>query len=289
MPEPVHEEIVLHASVYPIAWRFIAAVFYAVSRASLFVIMAMILIGFAISPPLLVRLILAFSLLPGLAAALIRWAFVVDIYVREGMLILHRRGIYRRGLKVEVACEKTERIAPWRIPLPGPGISLWMSSADRRGYSLQTNNPDKIMHAIGAEEEAPADDTTHPSVIYAQAKRIAGFSSWHHIFFKFGIFPLLPAIILFRLHQYVAHGGMFGQYYLHGLQPYLSTFAYYWIIVLIYLLLYASIWRALSEVASLLAAHYAPSRAVMVRRWSERGIMILYYGGVPVLMAMRFL
>ncbi len=289
MPEPVHEETVLHASVYPIAWRLIAAVFYAVSRASLFVIMAMILIGFAISPPLLVRLILAFSLLPGLTAALIRFAFSVDVYIREGMLILHRRGIYRRGLKVEVDRGKTERIAPWRIPLPGPGISFRLSSSDRRGYTLQTSNPEEIMHVIGAEEGTPADGTPHPSVVYAQAKRIAGFSRWHHIFFKFGIFPLLPTIILFRLHQYVAHGGMFGQYYLYGLKPYLSTFAYYWIIVLIYLVLYASLWRALTEGASLLAAYYAPSRAVMVRRWSERGTMLLYYGGVPLLMAMRLL
>ncbi len=289
MPEPAHEDAVLYASEYPIAWHLIAAVFYAVSRASLFAIMVMILIGFAISPPLLIRLILAFSLLPGMAAALIRFAFAVDVYIREGMLILHRRGLYRRGFKMTVDRGKTERIAPWRIPLPGPGISFRMFSADRRGYALQTNNPEKIMHAIGSEEEASADGPPRPSIVYAQAKRIAGFSRWHHIFFKFGLFPLLPTIILFRLHQYVAHGGMFGQYYLHGLQAYLSTFAYYWIIVLIYLVLYASIWRALAEGASLLAAHYAPSRAVMVRRWSERGAMLLYYGGVPALMAMRFL
>jgi hypothetical protein len=69
-----------------------AAVCYAVSRASLFVIMVMMLIGFVISPPFLVRLILAFCGFAGLAAALIRCAFAVDIYARQGRLILHRRG-----------------------------------------------------------------------------------------------------------------------------------------------------------------------------------------------------
>jgi hypothetical protein len=142
---------------------------------------------------------------------------------------------------------------------------------------------------MGVEKEMPVAGTTDPSLVYAQAKRIAGLSRWYHILIKFGIFPLLPTIIIFRLHQYVVHGGMFGQYYLHGLQPYLSTFAYHWIIVVIYLVLYASIWRALAEGASLLAARYTPSRAVMVRRWSERGAMLFYYGGVPVLMAIRFL
>jgi hypothetical protein len=59
--------------------------------------------------------------------------------------------------------------------------------------------------------------------------------------------------------------------------------------MVVYLLLYASVWRILVEGASLASAWIMPSFAVTVRRWAERGALILYYGGVPALVGLRFL
>ena len=120
------------------------------------------------------------------------------------------------------------------------------------------------------------------------AKQAFGRSRWYHLAAKFPLFALLPTAVLFNAHQHIAYGGLLGQYYLHGLRAYLLTFAVYWVTVAIYLVLYASTWRALGEAAALLAAWTAPSRAARVRRGVEVGCRVLYYGGVPVLLALRF-
>jgi hypothetical protein len=53
--------------------------------------------------------------------------------------------------------------------------------------------------------------------------------------------------------------------------------------------LYAGTLRVLAESLALVAAYVAPSRAARVRRAVEAGCRLLYYGGVPVLLLIRFL
>ena len=45
---------------------------------------------------------------------------------------------------------------------------------------------------------------------------------------KFLVFPLLLAVPAFRLHQHIAYGATFGEYYTFGLGAYLTTFALWW-------------------------------------------------------------
>ena len=42
------------------------------------------------------------------------------------------------------------------------------------------------------------------------------------------VVPLVFAVILFRLHQYIVFGGAFGQYHLQGLRVYLTAFLIRW-------------------------------------------------------------
>jgi hypothetical protein len=49
------------------------------------------------------------------------------------------------------------------------------------------------------------------------------------------------------------------------------------------------VWRGLAEAACLVAAHVAPARATAVRRAAEVACQVGYYGGVPVLLVLRFL
>jgi len=58
--------------------------------------------------------------------------------------------------------------------------------------------------------------------------------------------------------------------------------------VTIYQVLYASVWRGLAEPVCLVAAAVAPSRAARVRRAAELAIRVVYYVGVPALLALRF-
>jgi hypothetical protein len=57
----------------------------------------------------------------------------------------------------------------------------------------------------------------------------------------------------------------------------------------VYLILYASAWRAAAEGGALLAAWLAPARAANVRRIVEIVCQVTYYGGVPLLVAWPFL
>jgi len=95
--------------------------------------------------------------------------------------------------------------------------------------------------------------------------------------------------VLFNAHQHIAYGGLLGEYYLLGLGSYVETFAVHWLTVTIYLVLYASVWRGVAEGGCLLAACVAPARAAGVRRAAEIGCRVAYYGGVPVLLVLRFL
>jgi hypothetical protein len=50
----------------------------------------------------------------------------------------------------------------------------------------------------------------------------------YHSAFKYVVYSLVPALPLFRVHQWIASGGTFGEYYAFGFKAYLLGFAVYW-------------------------------------------------------------
>lgn len=288
MAKPAQNESMVSGAAYPVAWRVLSALLFTVSRGSLAVITALVVLGFVFSPPLLVRVAIFLVLIPGLAAALIRQVFMVDVGIREGGLSVHRRGLFQRGRKIELEQGAIKRVAPWRIPLPGPGLSIFSGLGhERRHYALQTDNPTPLLNAAAPGDNPPPSSLAQAMLVYARARWAAGIARWYHLLFKFGLFGLLPVFVAFRLHQYIMYGGLFGQYYLHGLEPYLSTLVYYWVMILIYLVLYAAFWRGLLEVSALMTARFKPARAMAVRKWGEILVRVLYYGGIPAFIVWR--
>ncbi len=277
----------LRACAYSPWWRIVAGVLVAVSAVSL----PVILVGglLALRPvPLAawVRALVPFAAAPALLAVAIRRAFAVDVEVRRAELVVRRQ-----RLRLEVPCEAIGRIRPWIVPLPGPGFSLFMRSGRRLYYAVQTPEIADLLTAlaeIGGVEPARAA-LAHPNVVYARAKQEAGTWRWYHLLIKFVLFALGPTGIWFNLTQHVTFGGLLGQYYLEGFGPYLKTFAIHWGLVIVYLILYASVWRGLAEGVALVAVRAAPGRATAVRRWLEIACRLLYYAGVPVLIAVPFL
>jgi len=184
-------------------------------------------------------------------------AFAVTLRIADGQLVLEHR-----ERRIEVPCSAITRLSAWTIPLPGGGLWLSLRSGRRFPYGLQIADPTALLLALAAAG-GPADGRgvlEHPNVIYARAKTRR--SRWYHPLLKFVGFAFLVTLPLFRVHQYIAYGGTFGEYYLMGLQAYLITFGIYW---------------------------GAPSRAARVRRAVEIVYRVLYYGGVPVLVTLRFL
>jgi apolipoprotein N-acyltransferase len=277
----------LRGSAYPPAWRAVAGLLRIISGASLPVLFVLLLTqdNPPLAPPLLLRLFLIWVATPFGAAWLIRRAFAVDLRVGPTALELTRRDVH-----VELPLDSIQRIIPWRIPLARPGVSLQLQSGRRFRWELALDDPTALLAELsGSVPAASASNAVHPVLVYAHAKAARPPRRLAHCLAKFPGFALLPAAILFYTHQSIAHGGPFGEYYTFGLGAYLTTFAVYWGTVAIYLVLYASVWRLLAETFCLLIAWRLPARARAVRVWAERTIALLYYGGVPVVLALRYL
>jgi apolipoprotein N-acyltransferase len=269
------------------AGRFLCGLLVVVSRASSLVLLALLLFfETRLNNQLrLMRVFAAFCLAPGIAAWLLQRAFVAAIEVRDGALVLQQR---RR--RFEIPCESIDRVVPWTVPLPSDGVWLRLKSGRRFRYGLQVADPGALIDALvagGAAEHLRAA-AQHPAAIYARSRNRTP-RRWYHPVFKFAVFALVPALPLFRLHQWIAYGGTFGEYYTYGLKAYLLAFGIYWTTAAIYLVLYAAVLRALTEIAALAAAWVVPSRAPAVRRAAEIAYGIFYYGGVPALLLRLFL
>ena len=142
--------------------------------------------------------------------------------------------------------------------------------------------------ADGGAPEPVRHASQSPAALYARSRsRIS--SRWYHRVLAFVVFALVPAVPLFRLHQWITYGGTFGEYYVYGWNAYLLGFAVYWGSACVNLVLYAAVLRALAEPIVWTVAHLAPARTERVRRVVEVADRILYYGGVPVLLMRIFL
>jgi hypothetical protein len=277
----------LRAYGYPTAWRMVSGILVVLSRASLpFIGVGVLTTDGPVPLIVLVRALFVCALLPALAAWLIERAFAADVEVHATELVVHGR-----GLRMEIPRTAIAAVEPWALPLPGPGFALRMQSGRRFSYGLQATDPTALLSALADDAgiDAARAATYHSTFVYAHARRSGGRWHWYHLLAKFVLFALVPTAVWFHAHQHIAYGGLLGQYYLEGLGPYLKTFVISWGLVTIYLLLYASVWRALAEGVALVAACFAPARATMVRRAVEIACRLVYYLGVPVLTLLPFL
>ncbi len=290
-------DMTTRAIAYAWPWRIVAAALVAISRTGLPVLLAFLV--FSRNPPILpLMLMRAFTILvavPAVAAWIIERVFAARVEIDADTLVLQLH-----GRRVEVPTSAVARVRPWTVPLPGSGVSLRLSSGRRLRYGLQLPDPSRLLSALpcaagdGArmnESTVDGEHTTprHPSVAYAHAKHAGAVRRWWHPIAQYPLFALVPTLPLFRVHQWIAYGGTWGEWHLLGRASYLRTFALYWATLTIYLMLYAGLLRGIAEMVALAAAWAAPTRAARVRRAVERGYRALYYGGVPVFVIIRLL
>lgn len=191
--------------------------------------------------------------------------------------------------RYEIPRTSVAAVRAWRFPVPGPGLSLRMTSGRTFRYGLSVPDPVPLLEALSRAGVSATDAQAHPITRFAQAKHAASRRRTLSRVLKYGVFPLAPTLLVFRLHQYIAFGGAFGEYYLKGLGPYLKTFFSFWAFTVAQLLCYASVWRALAELAAISAAGFLPRRAGGVRRFAEIACLLLYYVGIPALVLVRAL
>ncbi|WP_375765326.1 hypothetical protein NR798_26810 [Archangium gephyra] len=208
---------------------------------------------------------------------LIRWLTAATFSVEPSRFVLQRRGD-----RFEIPATSVESARVWRLPMPGAGVSLRMKSGRGFQYGLRVADPLPVLEAMGKEAH-------HPLTAFAHARATVIRRRWSHVALKFVLFPLVPTVIMFQLNQRITYGGPFAQYRMYGLGPYLQSFFTYWIYFTALLVLFASLWRVLSELVAFAAAWISPGRARGVRRFVEVASAVLYYGGFCSLVAWRFL
>jgi apolipoprotein N-acyltransferase len=275
-------------AVLPPAARFAAGFLRAFARGSLLWMVAAVLLG---DGPLQantlaqIRTFAALFLAPELAAWCVLRAFGARAAVEHGALVLTRG-----ARRLELALRDIRAVEPWRVPIPGPGASLRLASGERWRYGLAHADPAGFARALAAAAGTPPPQRM-PSraTAYAQARLAVRRGRLQKPLAKFVLFPLVLAIPAFRLHQHIAYGSAFGEYYTFGLAAYVTTFALWWAAWAIGVVLCAAVLRTAIEAGTLAAVLSRPGRAAEVRNWLERLGLAALYLGLPAWLSFRAL
>jgi apolipoprotein N-acyltransferase len=273
-------------AVLPPSARLAAGLLRAFARASLlWMVAAVVLDDGRLQANTLaqIRTFAALFLAPELAAWCVLRAFAARASVEHGTLVL-----VRGARRLELALRDIAAVEPWRLPIPGSGASLRLASGERWRYGLAHADPLGLARALAAAAGAPAPQpAASRATAYARARLAIRRGRLQRPLAKFVLFPLVLAIPAFRLHQHIAYGSAFGEYYTFGLRAYLTTFALWWAAWAIGVVLCAAVLRAAIEAGTLTAVLARPGQAIGVRRWLERLGLALLYLGVPAWLLLR--
>ena len=120
--------------------------------------------------------------------------------------------------------------------------------------------------------------------------RAATGGGWlDHAVVKFVAFPLLPALVAFRLHQVITFGGFFGEAYTYGISAWLLGLVVWWASWALGLMLFAAVLRVAIETLTGAAMAFGTKRGVTTRRVMTWLASLAYFVGVPAWLAMKLL
>ncbi|SDY27620.1 apolipoprotein N-acyltransferase [Lysobacter sp. yr284] len=243
-------------------------------------------IGLQIQSLAQLRWFAAAVLAPIAAAWAIGRAFAAQARVEAGVWVLEQR-----RQRIELPLAALAALRPWRLPLPGRGVDVRLAEGPRWTRSLALARPQSL-HRLLAAGGAPVRWEGRFAAAWAdwaQARADAYRRRLDHPLAKFALFPLLLALVAFRLHQVIAFGGTFGEYYSYGLGAYLSGLLIWWASWSIGLMLLAAVLRIGIEAAVAPSLIVRATQAAAVRdalEWLGRAV---FYLGVPAWLAWRLL
>ena len=219
--------------------------------------------------------------LPAVAAWAIGRRFAARARVEGEALVLDQR-----HQRIEVPLAAISAARAWRLPLPRAGVDLHLASGQRWPKGVAVADPLALQRALAAAG-SPAPVESSFAARLAQVRAATTHRWLDHPLVKFVLFPLLPAAVAFRLHQMIAFGGVFGEYYTYGLTAWLTGALIWWASWALGLLLLAALLRLAVELLTLVALPVFPARALAMRdavSWLGR---FAYYLGVPAWLALR--
>jgi apolipoprotein N-acyltransferase len=267
----------VRVAVLPPAARIAAALLRTMARAGLLGICVALLLNEPLRTNTLaqIRLFAGLFLAPEAASWCVLLAFAAQASIDRTALVL-TRGAQR----IELALGEIAAVELWRLPIPSAGIALRLASGQRWRYGLALANPLAFAGALaGAGGPRNLERPGAVMGVYARARLALHRRKLDLPLAKFVLLPLALAIPAFHLHQHIAYGSAFGEYYSFGLKAYLVAFALWWAAWSIGVVLSAALLRVAIEAGTLLAAMLHPGKVIEVRRWLERfGHLVLYLG-----------
>lgn len=223
---------------------------------------------------------------PAAIAWVIEHALKAQARVEGATLVLDQR---RR--RIEIPVTSIEAFRPWRLALPGSGVDLQLTSGRRWPNGLAMTRPQALWRALAAAGAPARADGRVATVLaeFAEARSAAARPHFDGALVKFVLFPLLPALVAFRLHQVIAFGGPFGEYVTYGPAAYFTGLLIWWASWSIGLLLFAAALRVPIEGGSLLVQMVRPGVAPAARDALEWLGRLAFYIGVPAWLALQLL
>ncbi|MRV72678.1 apolipoprotein N-acyltransferase [Duganella sp. FT92W] len=267
------------AAILPPAARAVSGLLRAVARAGLLAMCVALLLDESLRTHTLaqIRLFAVLFLVPEAIAWCLLRAFAAQVSVGNGRLLVERG-----TLRMEMALGEIVAVQPWRLPAPGPGLTLKLAPGRQWRYGLALSNPAGFAAALAAAGgPAVVDGRRRVMDVYAQARSALRRWALDSPLAKFVALPLVLAVPAFHLHQHIAFGSALGEYYTFGLKAYASAFALWWAAWTIGVVLCAALLRTGIEAVTLMAALLRPGQAAGIRSGMERAGHAALYLGLP--------
>ncbi|MEQ1514423.1 MAG: apolipoprotein N-acyltransferase [Lysobacteraceae bacterium] len=290
-PSPIattaHAAFRAEAIVLAPVWRIAAGLLRVFAFGSLFWMGAALLFQSEQMNPLAqMRMFAALFLAPLAAAWCIARAFAATARIEGDALVLEQR-----ERRTEIPIQHIAAVEPWTLALPSTGVWLRMESGRRWSRGLSLDDPAALVDALirAGAPAAVAEASTGRALAYARTRlAVARHRLLDHPLVKFVLFPLVPALPAFRLHQHIAFGGTFGEYHTYGLQAYLTALGIWWASWAIGLVIFAALLRVIIEAGTWLSLVVRRESAIGIRRTLEVSARIVFYVGVPAWLLIRF-
>lgn len=268
-------------------WRMATALLRVCAGAGLLwlALRMLLLDGLQVNSLVQLQIFIEATLVPAVAAWAIQRAFAARARVEVGMLVLQQR-----HQRIEVPLDRIVTARLWRIPLPGTGMDLVLASGARFAHGIAVADIHALLRAL-SDAGSPvylAGAASTRLADYATARASATWPRLDHPLVKFALFPLLLALPAFRLHQHIAFGGTFGEYYTYGLAAWLTGLLVWWGAWSIGLVLFAAALRIVVEAGHLVVLPW-PARSRVVRRRLAALSRVAFYIGLPAWLAVRLL
>jgi apolipoprotein N-acyltransferase len=229
-------------------------------------------------------LFVALVLVPETATWCIRRAFSAKLHFEDGMLVLQQG-----QRRIDIQIKNIAAINVWTLPLPDTGVNLRLSTGQDWSYGIALADVAGLIQALIHAGGSPvfANSLSHLVAIYADARQAVPRRWYEHLVIKLVLFPLVPALPAFRLHQHIAYGGTFGEYQTFGLKAYLLAFFIWWASWIIGMVLFAALLRIIIEAGTVFSILIRTKQALDIRRSLELLGHLLFYMGVPIWLGIK--